>query len=123
MNKKYSRYITSALILLMVFVAAIRMQNAASVGIDFNDTRIVITVHQEPNLFPLITGKSNRSRLLTTTTEAQKFPAYKTVVCITELFIMTYMVHMLSVPSRRFDLQSRSGLKMVLSFLTTNLKK
>ena len=43
MNKKYSRYITGALILIMVFVAAIRMQNAASVGIDFNDTRIVIT--------------------------------------------------------------------------------
>ena len=43
MNKKYSRYITGALILIMVFVAAIRMQIAASVGIDFNDTRIVIT--------------------------------------------------------------------------------
>ena len=123
MNKKYSRYITGALILIMVFVAAIRMQNAASVGIDFNDTRIVITGPSGTELFPLTTGKSNQSRLSTTTTAAQKFPVYKTAVCITELFIMTYMVHMLSVLSRRFDLQSRSGLKMVLSFLTTNRKK
>lgn len=103
-EQKYSRYITGALILIMVFVAAIRMQNAASVGIDFNDTRIVITGPSGTEPFPLITGKSNQSRLLTTTTEAQKFPAYKTAVCITELFVMTYMVHMLSVPSRRFDL-------------------
>ncbi len=43
MNKKYSRYITGALIMIMVFVAAIRMQTAASVGIDFNDDQIVIT--------------------------------------------------------------------------------
>jgi len=42
-DKKYSRYITGALILVMVFVVAIRMQNAASVGIDFNDTQIVIS--------------------------------------------------------------------------------
>lgn len=43
MNRKYSRYITGALILIMVFVIAIRMQSAASVSIDFNDTQIVIT--------------------------------------------------------------------------------
>ena len=122
MNKKYSRYITGALILIMVFVAAIRMQNAASVGIDFNDTRIVITGPSGTEPFS-IDYRENQSRLSTTTTAAQKFPAYKTVICITELFIMTYMVHMLSVLSRRFDLQSRSGLKMVLSFLTTNRKK
>lgn len=123
MNKKYSRYITGALILIMVFVAAIRMQNAASVGIDFNDTRIVITGPSGTEPFSIDYREIQSITLIDNYNSGTKFPAYKTAVCITELFIMTYMVHMLSVLSRRFHLQSRSGLKMVLSFLTTNRKK
>ena len=111
------------LILIMVFVAAIRMQNAASVGIDFNDTRIVITGPSGTEPFSIDYREIQSITLIDNYNSGTKVSGVQN----RRLYYGTFhndvygTYALCAVPS--IHLQSRSGLKMVLSFLTTNRKK